>query len=73
MDLRSFFLLYIHLYFIGTKYWWNNAFVEDIDNWTRSYNLVIIVLYYMYATSKEKVKITEHNLVWKILSMCTYV
>ena len=34
--------LHIHLYFIATKYLWNNALVEDIDNWTQSYSLVII-------------------------------
>ena len=33
---------YIHLYFIATKYLWNYALVEYIDNWTRSYSLVII-------------------------------
>ena len=32
----------IHLYFIATKYLWNNAIVEYIDNWARSYSIVII-------------------------------
>ena len=32
----------IHLYSIATKYLWNNALVEYIDNWTQSYSLVII-------------------------------
>ena len=27
------------LYFIATKYLWNNSLVEHIDNWTRSYSL----------------------------------
>jgi len=33
-------ITYIHLYSIATKYFWNNALVEYIDNW--SYSLVII-------------------------------
>ena len=32
----------IHLYFIATQYLWNNAPVEVIDNWARSYILIII-------------------------------
>ena len=34
--------LHIHLYFIATQYLWNYALMEDIDNWTRSYILIII-------------------------------
>ena len=36
--------LNIHLYqdFIVIKYLWKNTFVDYIDNWTRSYSLVII-------------------------------
>ena len=34
--------IHIHLYFIATQYLWNYALVEDIDNWTRSYILLII-------------------------------
>ena len=34
--------LHIHLYLIATKYLWNNALVEYIHNWTRSYSLIII-------------------------------
>jgi len=26
--------IHIHLYFIATQYLWNDALVEDIDNWT---------------------------------------
>ena len=32
-----------HLYFIATQYY---AVVEDIDNWTRSYILISIILYW---------------------------
>jgi len=35
-------ILHIHLYFIATPYLYNYALVEDIDNWTRSYILIII-------------------------------
>ena len=31
----------IHLYFIATKYSWNNSLVEDIDNLILSYSLFI--------------------------------
>ena len=34
--------LHIHLYFIATQYLWKYALVDDIDNWTRSYILIII-------------------------------
>ena len=34
--------IHIHLYCIATKYLWNNALVEYIDNWTCSYSLIII-------------------------------
>jgi len=34
--------LHIQLYFIATQYLWNYALVEDIDNWTPSYMLIII-------------------------------
>ena len=34
--------LHIHLYLIATKYLWDNALVECLDNWTRSYSLVVI-------------------------------
>ena len=34
--------VHIHLYFTATQYLWNYALVEDIDNWTRSYILIII-------------------------------
>jgi len=34
--------LHIYLHFIVTKYLWNNALVEYIENWTQSYSLVII-------------------------------
>ena len=37
--------LHIHLYFIATKYLWNNAHVEYIDSYTRSYSLVNIYRY----------------------------
>ena len=33
--------LHIHLYFIAKQYFCNYAHVEDIDNWTRSYILII--------------------------------
>ena len=37
MDFRSKSLFYImHVHFIATKYLWNNALVEYIDNWTQS-------------------------------------
>ena len=35
-------ILHIYLYFIATEYWWNNALVEYIDNWTQSYSQIII-------------------------------
>ena len=35
-------ILHIHLFSIATRFLWNNALVEYIDNWTRSYRLVII-------------------------------
>ena len=38
--------VHIHLYFIATQYLWKYALVEDIvadiDNWTRSFILIII-------------------------------
>jgi len=36
MDFRSkYIFLDIYLYFIATKYLWNVALVDYIDNWTR--------------------------------------
>ena len=35
-------ILQIYLYFIATQNLWNYALVEDIDNWTQSYILIII-------------------------------
>ena len=40
MDFRS--QKHIPLYFIAQQYLWKYAFVEDIDNRTRSYILIII-------------------------------
>ena len=34
--------VHIHLYFTATQYLWNYALVEDIDNLTWSYILIII-------------------------------
>jgi len=34
--------LHIHMYILATHYLWNYALVEDIDNWTRSYIVIII-------------------------------
>jgi len=34
----------IHLYFIATKYLWNNAIVKYKDNWTQFSSLVIIII-----------------------------
>ena len=34
--------IHLYQYFIVTKYLWNDALVEYIDNWTQSYSLVII-------------------------------
>ena len=43
MDLRSkYIFLHIHPYFIATQHVLYYALVEDIDNWTRSYILIII-------------------------------
>ena len=43
MDFRSKRLfLHIHLYFLATQYLWKYALVEDRDNWTRCYILIIM-------------------------------
>ena len=57
----------IHLYFIVTKYWWNNDLVEDIDNWTRSYTLVL------YTNIDLKLRNKSHEpMHYKIRVICVY-
>ena len=40
-NLRKYKIIYLN--FIATTYFWHNAFVEHIDNWTRLYSLVSIL------------------------------
>ena len=49
---------HIHLYFIATKYLWNNALVEYIDNWNRSYSLVTIYWICYMLCDKIEIKIS---------------
>ena len=42
MDFRLKYKTHIHLYFIAAEYIWKYVLMEDIDNWTRSYILMII-------------------------------
>ena len=43
MDFRSKYKkIHMYLFFIATQYLWKYALVEDIDNWTLSYILIII-------------------------------
>mgnify|MGYP006890310421 CR=1 FL=1 len=43
MDFHSeYIFVHIHMYFIATQYLWMYGVVEDEDNWTQSFILIII-------------------------------